>query len=149
MIRKPQKVSMLLLSLCFLWCREQIMGLENYCHCPWVIMGIRTYLKLVNAEFPALAWAWMIYCKLLMPRECFALTRGVGVGAWVSCEKSIPGGALCSPRTAVGLWTWGCCYKQANTNGDTSFFSSVLVLIWVRGNVDVVDGHEGCLHELE
>lgn len=111
-------------------------------------MGIRTYLKLINAEFPALAWAWMIYCKLLMPRECFAFAKGVGVmmrglyqGSWVSCKGSILGRGreqpseqwlFFEPRVVATSWPVQM--------GIFNFFSFVLMLIWVRGNGDPVAG---------
>lgn len=57
--------------------------------------GIRTCFKLINAEFPSLAWAWMIYCKPGAKRMFCIYQRSWGndrrplSGAWISWWKSI------------------------------------------------------------
>lgn len=88
--------------------------------------GIRTCFKLINAEFPALAWAWMIYCQpnakrmfCIYPRS-WGNDRGLSVVPWISYWKSILDRAQ-QPANRGWSLNQGCCYKQANTTGNILF----------------------------
>lgn len=77
------------------------------------------------------------------------MMRGLSVGAWISCKGNIPGRAASSFMNSGCSLNPGLLLQAGQYKWEYFIFSFVLMLIWVRGSVDLVDVDEACLHGVE